>query len=333
MFAALMAAIPPYREDGDDDTIRRIIRRPNNSLDALAAAPKEIGVGVRKAAEGIVLDPVAGWHEYHVAGMVLGLVKATVGVPVRPLIGGLEMTSKIFAALALSSLGRDGIVGKLRRRVRAPGAYAEDATEAAAYTEEGARAFSEARNYARSLQAAWQRVLPEFFPQLREDTVGDVLNTRDTRVVLITDKHIAYLRARHLPEHSVYKAKWLIPIEEVQNIRGDPESRKITIVHIKRYDLKLLGVWPVQKKKSLRCGSRVVYEKTVLRLTKVQQAVQGAGEGAEEREKGEGFVGPELNELTIMSQPYTRGREGGEQSKTPQSNLRHVAFQGPLVDK
>lgn len=48
----------------------------------------------------------------------------------------------------------------------------------------------------------------------------DVINIRSTRVVLITDRHLAYLRARHLQRHSIYKAKWLVPISEVQNLSG-----------------------------------------------------------------------------------------------------------------
>ena len=210
------------------------------------------------------------------------------------------MTSKVIAAMAMTSLGRKGIVGKMQRRVRAPGAFADDIGEAS--MEDGPR--SEVQAHARTLQNAWQRVLPEFFPEMAGDTVTDVINVRATRVVLITNRHVAYLRARHLREHSVYKAKWLVPAAEVQNIRGDPETRKITINHVHKYDLKIFGVWPVQKRKGLRCGSRATYERTILRLTKVQQAVQG-GVGVEEGASGVGgFVGADMGELTILSAPY-----------------------------
>lgn len=124
----------------------------------------------------------------------------------------------------------------------------------------------------RALLGAWQRVLPEFFPQMADDTVEgeagggshaqtalataspaplpphlagpprvseitaglpshtqtplpsplcpDVVNIRSTRVVLVTDRHVAYLRARHQRHHSMYKAKWLLPIAEIQNLSG-----------------------------------------------------------------------------------------------------------------
>ncbi len=299
-FAAGMAAMPPHRDNGDEETLRRIIRRPNNALEALAGAPKELAIGVANAVKGVLMDPVAGWHDMHIFGFTLGFFKALLGLPVRPIIGGLEFSSKFFAAMALSSLGRDGIVGKIQRRVRAPGAYADDSGEA--MMEDGPR--SEAQAHSRTLQAAWQRVLPEFFPEMAGDTVTDVINVRPTRVVLVTDKHVAYLRARHLREHSVYKAKWLVPVSEVQNIRGDPETRKITIIHVHKYDLKLLGVWPVQKRKGMRCGSRATYERTVLRLTKEQQALQSGGGVVGDDDAGNRFVGANIDELTILSAPY-----------------------------
>ena len=307
--AAGMAALPPRRDGGDDQTLRRIIKRPNNAIEAITSAPKELLLGFSNAAVGVLMDPVAGWHEMQALGFVLGVNKAVIGLPFRPFIGCLELTSKVLAALALSSLGRDGIVGKIQRRVRAPGAYADD-SGMEGLMEDGPR--SEAQAHSRSLQAAWQRVLPEFFPEMANDTVTDVINVRATRVVLVTDKHVAYLKAKHLREHSVYKAKWLVPASEMQNIRGDPETRKITITHVHKYDLKLFGVWPVQKRKGMRCGSRATYERTVLRLTKVQQAAQGAGGmlgGVEEgaaaglREFG---AGADMQELTILSAPYRK---------------------------
>ena len=142
------------------------------------------------------------------AGVVVGIVKGFVGLPGRPLVGVLEGTSRVLQALALVALGREGIVGKmqvraatrrrqgctpatadgggrnlhrrstrapdapcshpprLQRRVRAPGAFSEDGVDA---VEDGPR--SEAQLALRALMAAWQRVLPDFFPAMAEDIV------------------------------------------------------------------------------------------------------------------------------------------------------------------
>lgn len=63
-----------------------------------------------------------------------------------------------------------------------------------------------------------------------------------------------------------------------------------------------MGVWPVQKRKGLRCVSRTIYERTVAKLSRLlQQSKAGAAvEGGGERE----FVGADLQQLTILSAPY-----------------------------
>lgn len=300
MIAAAMVFTPPSRPGGDDVTVRRVIRRPNNSLEALAAAPREIGWGCSNAAVGLIFDPIAGWHWLSAPGLALGLVKGIVGIPARPTIGFLEFGADVFAAVAMTALGRDGIVGKMQRRMRPPGAFSEDGTEG--IIEDSQR--QEIQHHNRALQAAWQRVLPDFFPDLGIDKVTDVLYVRTTRVLLVTDRHIAYLRARHLGNHSIYKPKWLIPLSEIQNIRGDSESWKITLVHIRKYDLKFLGVWPVQKRKSLRCAGRGSYEQTLARLTLVQQSAQGISGFINASGGDSNFIAPSLEDLTILSKPY-----------------------------
>ncbi len=97
----------------------------------------------------------------------MGVLKALVGLMGRPMVGALEGTSKLFHSLALASLGREGILGKMQRRVKAPGAFAEVGAEQA---EEEPRREAEAQM--RQLMAAWQRVLPEFFPGMAGDTVS-----------------------------------------------------------------------------------------------------------------------------------------------------------------
>lgn len=66
MLAAVLAAIPPHRLNGDDATVQRLIRRPNSALEAGARAPMEVLYGLSDAAKGLLLDPVAvswGWEE------------------------------------------------------------------------------------------------------------------------------------------------------------------------------------------------------------------------------------------------------------------------------
>lgn len=294
MIAAGMAVIPPSRIHGDDDTVRRLVKRPSNAIEALAKIPHEVVFGFSSAAQGFLYDPIAGWHSGNLPGLVIGFVKGTVGVPVRPLVGIFEATSDFTGAIAMTSLGREGIVGKTLQRVRAPGAFLEETMEGVEYLEG-----EESPQVA--LKAAWQRVLLDFFPEMVGEQVKEVMNVRPTRVILITSNHVAYLKARHHVDHSVYKTKWVIPSSEIQNIQGDPESRKIGIIHVRKYDLKIFGVWPVQMRKALRCENRSLFDRTVLRLTKVQQAVQ-AGRSLDEG--GQKFVTPVVKDLTVLSRPY-----------------------------
>lgn len=60
---------------------------------------------------------------------LLGVAKGLVGLAVRPTMGLLEMTSKGTYGMGLVCLGREAISGSTLRRVRAPGALAEDSTE------------------------------------------------------------------------------------------------------------------------------------------------------------------------------------------------------------
>ena len=54
----------------------------------------------------------------------------------------------------------------------------------------------------------------------------------------------------------------------------------------------------------MRCGSRATYERTVLRLTKEQQALQSGGGVVGDDDAGNRFVGANIDELTILSAPY-----------------------------
>lgn len=302
MFAAGMALMPPSRIHGDNETVRRLVRRPTNAIDALTFMPNELIYGFTDAGKGILYDPIAGWHNGNVPGLVFGIFKGVVGLPVRPLIGIFEATSDLTGAIAMASLGREGIVGRTLRRVKAPGAFLEE-------TILSLDADGMDESPFKGLVDAWQRVLLEFFPEMIGEEVQQVMNVRPTRVLLFTTNFVAYLKAKHLLEHSVYRPKWVIPAYEIENVQGDPESRKISIAHVRKFDLKVFGVWPVQMRKGLRCENRSLFDRTVLRLTKVQQAAQT---GRPIDDGGKKYRVPKVDELTVLSKPYHRPPRSGK---------------------
>lgn len=302
MLAAVLAAIPPGRVGGDSATVQRIIQRPTSALEALFRVGNELALGVSAGLTGLVLDPLAGWQARGWSGLGLGVAKAALGVLGRPLVGVLEALSQLAGASARIALGREGILGKLQRRIRAPGAaYNEDPLDAL----QDERATSEARVALRTLIAAWQRVLPQFFPAMAPDRVVDVINVRSTRVLLVTDRHLAYLRARHLRQHSIYRAKWLVPLSEVQNLTGSAETMKIQLTHVHRYDLWVLGVWPVAGRRRMRCASRMIYEQTVSKLSRLLQASKaGKSPASLGWDDSDAQLQARTADLTILSAPY-----------------------------
>lgn len=77
--------------------------------------------GLLSALVGAVSDPVAGFRQASVPGLVLGSAKGVVGLGLRPMAGFAEFCSKTSQGLALVCLGRQGIQGRAMRRVYAPG--------------------------------------------------------------------------------------------------------------------------------------------------------------------------------------------------------------------
>lgn len=71
-----------------------------------------------------------GFHSGGMPVALLGVAKGLAGLAWRPTMGLLEMTSKGTYGMGLVCLGREAISGSTLRRVRAPGALAEDSTEA-----------------------------------------------------------------------------------------------------------------------------------------------------------------------------------------------------------
>jgi hypothetical protein len=77
--------------------------------------------GVLAAGAGLAQDPLAGWRRSALLGVLFGLLKAALGLGLRPIAGMTEFASKATQGVALVCLGRQGIQGKIMRRVYAPG--------------------------------------------------------------------------------------------------------------------------------------------------------------------------------------------------------------------
>jgi hypothetical protein len=94
-----------------------------------------------------------------VLGAVAGLVKGVGGLAARPVVGLVDGSSKGLQGIGLLFLGKRGVQGKLVRRVRPPGAAAEDPLSRALRARaDGAGGREEALRAA--LIASWQVSAP-----------------------------------------------------------------------------------------------------------------------------------------------------------------------------
>ncbi len=49
----------------------------------------------------------------------------------------------------------------------------------------------------------------------------DVLHTSPSRILLLTEKHVALLRVKNITLNSTYKGLWTVPVSEITTVRGN----------------------------------------------------------------------------------------------------------------
>lgn len=219
---------------------------PATAGEAFYQAAAELYLGLSAGVAGLLLDPAAGLRlpgALGVAGLALGILKGAGGLVVRPVVGTLDAGSKCLRGFGLLCLGRRGIQGKLVRRVRPPGALEPSPAAAAAAAggagrEDGMGRIPASPSRGPTLHAAlvssWQARLPVLSPQLAGDTVMEVLATRSCRLLVLTSRHVCYLRAS-LPTRGSKAGscscsmRWCLACERVDHVRGAEESLRIIL--------------------------------------------------------------------------------------------------------
>ncbi|KAL6762637.1 hypothetical protein V8C86DRAFT_613868 [Haematococcus lacustris] len=126
--------------------------------------------------------------------------------------------------------------------------------------------------------AAWQGALSYVAPALQDDVVVDVVAARRTRIVLLTNRHIAYLIANQHHQGggvlgsqgagtTTYRLKWFVASEQVDNVRGVERSFRISVeyrmpVKVGRLLLKL----PLRK--GMRTDDAESHQNLIYRLNR-----------------------------------------------------------------
>jgi len=237
---------------------------PATAGEAFYQAAAELYLGTCAGVAGLLLDPAAGASlpgALSIAGVALGVLKGAGGLMVRPVVGTLDASSKCLRGFGLLCLGRRGIQGKLVRRVRPPGALEPSPQAAAA----AAAAAGSARHGAAAgggmpatpsrgplmhaaLVASWQVRLPVLSKELEGDTVMEVLATRSCRLLLLTSRHVLYLKAA-LPTRGSnagscsYSMRWCLACDKVDHVRGAEENLRIILEFHTQLKLPQLRGW------------------------------------------------------------------------------------------
>lgn len=245
VMGTIMTVLPVQREGflSDNDAMRRFTRRPNTIVDSIMSGQKDVVLGFLAAIAGPVLDPLEGIRTREgflaVLCFTVGIFKSLLGLGLRPAAGIVEVNSKFLQGIGLLCLGKKGIQGKMLRRVCAPGTPMQNSIGG---TGVDMAAAMEDRVKQEQIMAAWQGALGAIAPCMAQDTVLDVLAARPSRVVLLTDRHVAYLFVKHhsstaaststtMPskQATTYKLKWYIPNHLVDNVRGVERTYRVSI--------------------------------------------------------------------------------------------------------
>ena len=71
--------------------------------------------------------------------------------------------------------------------------------------------------------AVWQTNLRHLSPRFADDIVRDALVVRACRVLLLTDRHVVYCKAKSLGGPTAeYKVRWRLCLQDVNNVLCAP---------------------------------------------------------------------------------------------------------------
>lgn len=151
------------------------------------------------------------------------------------------------------------------RRVRPPDSISADASGGADSPGAGPLALK-AAGHKRQLLDAWQSALGHLVPKMEGDEVVDVQAARPDRVVLLTNRHVAYLKAAHVTRGGAavtnYSLKWFLANETVLHVHGSDASWRIYLHSHRPVKLGRMVI-KVPLKKSIRCCSSEVFQRLV----------------------------------------------------------------------
>jgi len=265
----LVLALVPTDEDhgewADTQTLKRYSGKPINAPRSLYTGFRELFTGSVRGLSGFLTDPVWAVQKGGVLLLPAGLLKGLLGVPIRPIAGFLECSSRISQGLGLLCLGKEGIEGILPHRVRAPEVLQEQA-----------QLKSIAESEHEENLDKWKQTLVKLAPAFEQDELIHYLeldqsSSKQRHLLLFTkEQKIILIGCRERKKRLKFFLCWTLSGKAVKQVYGKEEKFKIKLRHLVRFPTACCGEWAFPSTKVIQCATKDIFSKSMF-LINVQR--------------------------------------------------------------
>jgi len=255
----LVLALSPTDEDhgdwADAKTLKRYSAKPLNAPNSMYSGFRELFTGTVRGLSGFLTDPVWAYQHGGIVDLPWGIVKGVLGIPIRPVAGFLECSSRISQGIGLLCLGREGIEGILPHRVRAPIIFQEQVQ---------LKSIAEAE-YEAALQK-WKETLSKLSWQYRKVEVLhyldlDQIHSKKKNTLLFTRTNIILVCSSEARGRLKYFIRWNLECTAIKQMFGREEKFKIKLKYIVSFSTACCGVWTFPNTKIIQCATQDIFRK------------------------------------------------------------------------
>ncbi|KAK9808775.1 hypothetical protein WJX72_003363 [[Myrmecia] bisecta] len=246
----------------DQEYINRFRVRPSSYQQRLVQGLQAVGVGFYEGIVGVVREPVVGWQEHKMLGLLAGLVLGLMGLVLKPTSGLFEFASKTVSGVGsgIQAWGEE-VVRPPRTRIRSPrhfGMFASDPT-------------GEVRNFSR-----WKNTVSRLEAgRYAGDNVLDYLQNKDNKVLIFTDRHLIYVNLKR------QRVRWAFSLEHLSSF----STHGLVVLLHQALTLRLhMGamsqILRVPARKRVECRTRDLHQSLLVKLNRAM-SLQAAADDDE----------------------------------------------------
>ena len=270
LILALVPTDEDHKEWADTETLRRYSSKAINAPRSLYCGFRELFTGTVRGLSGIFTDPVWACQKGGILLLPAGLIKGTLGVPIRPIAGFLECASKVSQGFALLCLGKEGIEGNIPHRVRAPDVFQEQA-----------QLKSIAESEHEGNLEKWKDTLVKLAPEFQKDTLIhyldlDPASSKKRNTLLFTKAHkIILIGCREKKQRLKFFLCWTLAGTAVKQVVGREEKFKVKLRHMVRFPTACCGEWSFPSTKIIQCATKDIFSRSMF-LINVQRGSEAS---------------------------------------------------------